>query len=163
MAFKLYDLTQQYQELLNIMTEYDEEHEGFRDTLEAIEDALEDKLNATAIIVKTLDAQAKALKEEEARLAKRRKALENNAARLKDYAQDALERTGKVKVVGQQFTLRLQNNPPSVRFLDEKAIPAHYLVEQMPTIDKKAILADLKNNIAVEGAELQQARSLRIV
>lgn len=163
MSFRLYDLTQSYQELLDHITESEADHAGFADTLESIEDAIEDKLNSTAIIIKTLESQAKALKDEEDRMKKRRQSLENNAKRLKDYAESALIATGKSKVVGQAFTLRLQNNPASALILDEKAIPAHYLIEQQPTIDKKGLLEDLKNGIDIEGAALQQKRSLRIV
>lgn len=162
MSFRLYDLTANYQQVLDMITESEEGHPGFADTLESIEDAIEDKLNATAIIIKTLDAQAKALKDEEDRMRKRRQALENNSKRLKAYAEDALRATGRDKVIGNTFTLALQKNPPSALIQDDKAIPAHYLIEQLPTIDKKAILEDLKNGIFVEGAELQQKRSLRI-
>lgn len=163
MAFKLYELTAAYQEVLDLITDNEVEHEGFADTLESIDDAIEEKLNSTAIIIKTLDAQAKALKEEEDRLKKRRQALENNSKRLKAYAEDALIATGRDKIKGSTFTLRMQNNPPSALILDEKVIPGHYLIEVAPAIDKKAMLEDLKNGIEVEGAELQQKRSLRIV
>lgn len=163
MAFKLYELTASYQEVLDLITDSEIEHEGFADTLESIQDAIEDKLNSTAIITKTLDAQAKAIKEEEDRLKKRRQALENNSKRLKAYIEEALLATGKTQIKGATFTLRLQNNPPSALILDDKKIPGHYLIEQEPAIDKRGLLEDLKNGIAVEGAELQQKRSLRIV
>lgn len=163
MSFRLYELTHQYQELLDHITESEVEHPGFADTLESIEDAIEDKLNSTAIIIKTLESQAKALKDEENRMKKRRQSFENNIDRLKDYARQALEATGKDKIKGNNFTLRMQNNPPSANILDNKVIPGHYLIEQEPAIDKKGLLEDLKNGIAVEGAELKQGRSLRIV
>lgn len=131
--------------------------------MESIEDVIEDKLNSTAIIIKTLEAEAAALKTERDRLAKREKALTNNAKRLKDYAQDALIATGRDKIKGATFTLRMQNNPPSANILDNKLIPGHYLIEQEPAIDKRALLDDLKEGIAVDGAELRQGRSLRIV
>jgi len=163
MAFKLYDLTTQYQELLDLISDSEVEHPGFADTLESIEDAIEDKLENTAKVIKTLQAQAKAIEDEERRLRKRRMALSNNADRLKDYAEQSLISIGKERIKGSVFTLRRQNNPPSVRLLDADSVPAHYLIEQVPSIDKKAMLEDLKNGIAVEGAELYQGRSLRIV
>jgi len=45
--------------------------------------------------------------------------------------------------------------------LDDKAIPKNYYIEQEPALDKKALLADLKNG-DVPGAELQQSESIRI-
>lgn len=163
MAFKLYELAASYQEVLDLITENEVDHPGFADTLASIEDAIEEKMNATAIIIKTLEAQAKAIKDEEDRLKKRRQTYENNAKRLKQYAQDTLEMTGLKKVEGANFTLRMQNNPPSAEIIDPKVIPGHYLIEQEPAIDKRGLLDDLKNGIYVEGAQLKQGRSLRIV
>lgn len=163
MTFKLYELKESYQRLLEYITESEEPIENFSDTLEAIEDAMDEKLNAVAVIYKTTLAHAEALKQEEARLRKRRQAYENNADRLKAYAQDALEATGRTKVIGSNFTLRIQNNPPSVQILDDKAIPAQYLIENMPSIDKKGIAEDLKKGIHVEGAELKKTKSIRIL
>lgn len=163
MAFKLYELNAQYQELLDLISDTEVDHASFADTLESIEEAIEDKLENTAKVIKSLEAEAKAIKVEEDRMKKRRQALENNAARLKDYAEQSLIATGKERIKGNTFTLRLQYNPPSVTIHDEKAIPAHYLIDQVPSIDKKGILEDLKNEIAVEGASLHRVRSLRIV
>lgn len=163
MAFKLYELSTQYQQLIDLISNSDEERPEFTDTLEAIEGAIEDKLENTAKVIRAIEAEANAVKIEEERLKKRRQALQGNADRLKDYIFQTMQITGKDKVKGAHINLRLQYNPPSVNMLDDKAIPAHYLIEQPSTVDKKAVLADLKNGIAVEGAELKQDKSLRII
>lgn len=163
MAFKLYELNQQYQQLIDLISNSDVERIEFADTLESIEEAIEDKLENTAKVIRAIEAEANAIKVEEDRLKKRRQALEGNADRLKDYIFHTMQITGKDKVKGAHINLRLQYNPPSVRMLDEKLVPAHYLVEQHPTVDKKALLTDLKNGIAVEGVELKREQSLRIV
>lgn len=156
---RLYELTDAYQQIIDRISTGEE---GLEDTLESIEEALEVKLENTAKVVRTIEAEAKALKEEEDRLKKRRQHLENQAKRLKQYAEDTMNATGLDKVKGLHVTLRIQNNPPSVNLLDETQIPAHYLIEQQPAIDKKGILEDLKNGIHVDGAEIKQTRSLRI-
>lgn len=46
--------------------------------------------------------------------------------------------------------------------IDAKLIDKKYLIEQEPKIDKKAILADLKNDVEVKGCEIHQGESLRI-
>lgn len=158
---RIYELTDAYQQIITLMEEGDAV--DLADTLESIEEALEVKLENTAKVIRTIEAEAAALKAEEDRLKKRRSVLENNADRMKQYIFEAMQTTGKERLKGVHVTLRLQNNPPSVRMINDKAIPAHYLVEQSPTVDKKAVLADLKNGIAVEGAELKQDKSLRIV
>jgi hypothetical protein len=163
MAFKLYELNAQYQQLIDLISNSDEERPEFTDTLESIEDAIEDKLENTAKVIRAIEAEANAIKVEEDRLKKRRQALEGNADRLKDYIFQTMQLTGRDKVKGAHVNLRLQYNPPSVQLLDEALIPARYLVEQPSTVDKKTLLQDLKNGVAVEGAELQRKQALRIV
>lgn len=158
---RIYELTDAYQQIITLMEEGDAV--DLADTLESIEEALEVKLENTAKVIRTIEAEAAALKAEEDRLKKRRTTMENNVSRMKQYIFEAMQKTGKEKLKGVHVSLRLQVNPPSVNLLNDKAIPAHYLVEQLPTIDKKAVLQDLKNGIAVEGAELKQDKSLRIV
>ena len=162
MAFKLYDLTQQYQQLKDLIDEHEADSPALIDTLEAVDEAIEDKLENIAKLIRTLEAESEAFKKEELRFQAKRKVRENNTKRLKAYAQEALEATGRTKIEGGTFTFRLQKNPPSVFIRDDKLIPAHYLIEQQPAIDKKGILEDLKNEIHVDGAELKQGRSLRI-
>ena len=158
---RIYELNNAWQEIIHRMEEGDEL--DLTDTLESIEEALEVKLENTAKVIRTIEAEAAAIKTEEERLKKRRNAMENNVGRLKNYIFESMQITGKERLNGVHVSLRLQNNPPSVNMLDDKAIPAHYLVEQPSTVDKKAVLQDLKNGIAVEGAELKQEKSLRIV
>lgn len=162
MAFKLYDLTQQYQQIKDLIDEHETDSPALIDTLESIDGAIEDKLENIAKLIRTLEAESEAFKKEELRFQTKRKVRENNTKRLKAYAQEALEATGKRKIEGGTFTLALQKNPPSVLISDDKLIPAHYLIEQEPTIDKKSILEDLKNEIHVDGAELKRGQSLRI-
>src|SRR5690606_2529083 len=158
---RIYELNNAWQVIIYRMEEGDEL--DLTDTLESIEEALEVKLENTAKVIRTIEAEAAAIKTEEERLKKRRNTMENNVGRLKHYIFESMQITGKERLKGVHVTLRLQNNPPSVNMLNAQAIPAHYLVEQPSTVDKKAVLQDLKNGIAVEGAELKQEKSLRIV
>lgn len=157
---KIYELTDAYQQIIHMMEAGDAD---LTDTLEAIDEALELKLENTAKIIRTIEAETNALKLEEERFRKRRQVMENNIDRMKQYIFEAMQTTGKERLKGNHITLRLQSNPPSVHLLNMESIPAHYLVEQPSTVDKKAVLADLKNGISVEGAELLQKKSLRIV
>lgn len=157
---RIYELTEAYQQIIDRIEDGEMD---LNDTLESIEDALDLKLENTAKIIRTWDAESAAIKAEEDRLKKRRQTRENGAERLKQYIFENMQKVKKEKIEGELFTLRLQNNPSKVNILNDKTIPAHYLVEQNPTINKQAILEDLKNGIAVEGAELQKSKHLRIV
>ncbi|MBC1521427.1 siphovirus Gp157 family protein [Listeria aquatica] len=157
---KLYDLTEQYNQVLEIAEQVDAE--TLKDTLDSINEAIEDKAESTAKVVRTIEAEANAIDEEIKRLNARKQTLTNNAKGLKEYLQTELEKVNVTKVSGKLFTIRIQNNPQSVNVEDETKLQA-YLVEQQPKLDKKALLNDLKAGKEVEGAQIKQTKSLRIV
>jgi phage shock protein A len=155
----LYTLSSNYQQILSLI---EDGQEGLEDTLESLEDAIEDKLENIGKLIKTIDAEAAGLKAEETRLADRRKSLEANVKRLKQYAEQSMQDAGMKKIKGQLFTFSIQKNPPSVDIVDEKAIPKAYFTLPQPVLDKKAIMEELKLGHEVEGVQLKQGESLRI-
>lgn len=157
---KLYELTEAYERILELAEQLDAE--TLKDTLDSINDAIEDKAENTAKVIKQLDADAEMLRNEEKRLAARRQAIENNARNLKRYLQESLEKVGMEKVKGELFTVAIQNNPPSLEVLDERKIELDYFNHPAPVLDKKAVLQTLKRGIEMEGARIKQTRSLRI-
>lgn len=157
---KLYELTTSYTQLLDLADSLDEE--TFRDTLSAIEEAIEDKAENTAKLIRGLEADIEILKAEEKRLADRRKALESKVSNTKAYLQEQLEIAGLDKVKRPTITVAIQNNPPSVEIADESLIPSHYMIPQPNKIDKKAILSALKEGLVIDGCNMKQSRSVRI-
>ncbi len=157
---KLYELTTSYTQLLDLADSLDEE--TFRDTLSAIEEAIEDKAENTAKLIRGLEADIEILKAEEKRLADRRKALESKVSNTKAYLQEQLEIAGLDKVKRPTITVAIQNNPPSVEIADESLIPSHYMIPQPNKIDKKAILSALKEGLVIDGCSMKQSRSVRI-
>lgn len=157
---KLYDLTQNYNQLLEMADSMD--NEVFQDTLSAIEEAIEEKAENMAKLIRCLEADAKAIKEEEQRLADRRRAIENRIISVKEYLQQQMEIAGLDKVKRPTITVSIQSNPPSVEVLDESVIPSTYMIPQPNKIDKKAILTALKEGLIIDGCSIKQGRSVRI-
>ena len=162
----LYDLTNDYMELLELAEDPDIDEQAFLDTLEGIEGALEDKADNYAKCMRMLEADAKGIKAEEERLAKRRKTIEGNVSRMKSALQYAMEATGKTKFKTQLFSFNVQNNPASV-VMDESDvanIPERFLKYKDPEIDRKAIKDAIKSGDedAMDIAHLEQTRGLRI-
>ncbi|MED3623235.1 siphovirus Gp157 family protein [Neobacillus thermocopriae] len=155
----LYELSSAYQQIQVLI---EDGQDGLEDTLAALNDAIEIKADGYAKVMKNLEAQAKAIKAEEERLAERRKSLENNIKKLKESLKQAMLNAGMKRIKTELFSFTIQKNPPSVEVLNEKAIPVNYFVPQDPKLDKKSILADLKNGIEVPGVELKQSEGLRI-
>ncbi|SDI14384.1 virus Gp157 [Alteribacillus persepolensis] len=158
---KLYELTSSYAQVLD-MIEEGADREAMQDTLDSIEDAIEEKVDRMGMVLKTLEANQKALKEEEKRLADRRKHYESESRHLKQYLQHQLESIGKKKVKGTIFTAGIQKNPPSVDVINEDILPKEFFIEQEPKLDKKKLLAYLKEGNEIKGAEIMQSEGVRI-
>lgn len=157
---KLYELTTAYNQVLDMAEELD--HQALIDTLESIQENIEDKVENTAKLVKSIEADAEAIKAEEKRLSDRRKALENKVTSMKNYLFTQLTTAKIDKVKRPTITVAIQNNPASVSILNEKLIPDNFLEPQPSKIIKKDILAVLKSGQEVPGAELVQGKGLRI-
>ena len=161
----LYELTTEYMELLAMLEDPDVDEDLIADTLEGIDGELEVKADGYARVMRQMDADAKAIKAEEERLANRRKSLENRAANLKGRLQQMMEITGKVKFKTELFSFGIQKNPAAV-VIDEQYIeniPEEYLIQQEPKIDRAKLKEDLKAGKDLDGiAHLEQTESLRI-
>lgn len=157
---RLYELTGKYLELL----EFIEDNEGmdFTDTLEMLEGDIQEKAENTAKLYKQMLLEAESIKKEEERLNTKRTSKENAAKRLKEYLEFEIEKSGLKKLKTELFSFNIQNNPASVKIIDEAIVPKEFKKPQPDTIDKKKILELLKTGQTVTGAELQRTSSLRI-
>lgn len=159
---KLYELTENYNNLLDLIDNPEIPREMIDAALNEVGEEIEVKAENIAKLIKSIEVDAKGMKEEEQRLSSKRKSLENRISNLKAYLESAMRTTGKEKIKGKVFTLAFQNNPPSVDVINLEAIPKEYLIEQEPTLDKKSILEALKSGLEVPGAVIKQGQSLRI-
>ncbi|MGV6935906.1 siphovirus Gp157 family protein [Paenibacillus sp. CMM36] len=158
---KLYELGEQYRLFNNFVDSAwdnddltEDDLQLYIETLESIEDELSNKAENIAKFMKNIEGDIKALKEEEDRLAKKRKYLQNKVEGLKSYTQAVLEVNKIDKIDAGLFKVRLQKNPPSINIVNEKAIPNTYRIPQPDKIDTKGLLAAVKQGEVVEGVEL---------
>ncbi|MGO5072383.1 siphovirus Gp157 family protein [Clostridium sporogenes] len=158
---KLYELTQNYNNLLDLADNPEVSAEMLKESLDNIGEELNTKLENVAKVIKSIEVDAKGLKEEEKRLADRRKSLENRISSLKEYAENSMRATGKKKIKGKVFTLGIQENPASVDVINEDNIPDKYFITEKKLV-KKDILEVLKRGEGVPGVNLIQSESLRI-
>lgn len=115
--------------------------------------------------LRTRESLAANIKEEEKRLAARRKALENHVERLKRYAVMALRNMGRPKVEGTTFTLVVQKNAPAITVTAEPyALPEEFVRVIPATIeaDKVALLAAIKAGREIAGVALVEGFHLRV-
>lgn len=163
---------------LAITDEWLEEHGGeltpeIEALLEQAEGDFATKAERVALKVTSLEAEAKVVKEEEDRLAARRKARETGAKSLKAYLVRMLDAAGADKVNGTLVTIAFQNNPPAVQVPDgtdlrelyEAGAPGIERVPETFAVKKAAVLDAWKvsgDAVLPNGWTVTQGRSLRI-
>lgn len=157
----LFNLTEDYKQVYDLIAEQGDE-EILKDTLESINDAIEDKADGYIAVVKSLEADNKAIDEEIKRLRQRKTSNSNGIKRLKESLQDAMEVTGKTKFKTALNSYSIGNNPPSLDISDESHIPESYWVPQAPKINKKDLLQAIKNGEEIQGVGIKQGKSLRV-
>ena len=132
--------------------------------LDALRMEREEKLENVACWVKNLCAEADAIREEENRLVKRRKAAETKAANLKSWLLAAMTRedgtTDKLKTG--RVSISVKRNPPST-VVDDELLPSTYKVAKITyQANKELIKRELLAGGEVPGAHLEYGRSVVI-
>lgn len=162
---KLYELTEQYETLLDMLCDSEADEQVIKDTLEALDGEIEEKADNYAKIIKQMQSYAKMLKAEEERLFNRRRSLENRSQGLKAMLQENLEFIGKTKFKTALFSFSVAVNggkQPLTITENLGDIPGKYLIPQPPIPDKDAI-RELLAEKEVDWAHLEpRGKSLRI-
>ena len=124
---------------------------------------LDDKAETIALFVLDLDAEAKAIKEQEQKLAKRRKTLENKSDWLRAYLSSNI--TGrKVKTprvtIGWRKSTAVETDDQFVEWALESG--DQYLRFKTPEVDKTAVKEALKAGLEVPHATLVERETMTI-
>ena len=147
-----------------------ERQEAWFDTLTGIEEEFDVKAENIAAYIKSLKAEADALKAEEITLNRRRKVKENQIYRLKDYLLHSMRTINRTKIDTPKAKLSIRNNAESGQFDDENEFSTRcelagaddFLRYKKPEIDKTEVKAALKRGERIEGARLIRTQSLII-
>lgn len=152
----LYELRSNYTELLAMLYDPDVPEETVIDTLDSIEDAIEDKADGYAMIMRQIDSDIASIKAEEERLKARRIALEKQKERLKANLYEAMKTVGKTKFSTQLFSFNIRKNggkralildvepdklPHTLRIIDYK--PNNDAIREFMGTDEKCAFAHL--------------------
>lgn len=161
----LYELTNDYINLLALAEDPDTDPEVLADTLEGLDGQLEDKADNYAKVIRQIESDVNGLKAEIERLQARKTAAQNNIDRMKANLEQMMIATDKTKFKTELFSFGIQKNPAKV-VMDEQYIenvPEEYLKYKEPEIDRKKLAEDLKAGKDLNGiAHLEQSESLRI-
>jgi hypothetical protein len=151
----LYDLADEYKAALAVMHDSDIDEQTIIDTLEGLTGAIEAKGRNVAAFFLNLDSNAAQLKEAELRIAKRRKSIENKAAKLREYLRLNMTKCEITEISCPEFSVKLGKASQVVEVENESALPATLVTTTITTKpDKREILKRLKTGEIIEGARL---------
>lgn len=153
----LYQLTSQYQAL----TDMDIPAEEKADTLDLIEESIQEKGKNIGFVLQSFDVQESALKAHLADVQAKIKAIQNHRDRLKEYLKEGMERCDIQKIESPYFTISLQKSPASVVIDDEDQIPDDYF-EYKRSPKKSLIKEAISEGYEIPGAHLITDTHVRI-
>lgn len=160
----LFALTTEYRDAAMKLAELDMDAQTVADTLESLSGELETKAQGVAMMARSLEADAAAVKQWSKDAAERAKAIENRAENLRDYLARCMEACGIEKISGPGVELSFRKSSAVV--IDEPGlIPIDYMrCKPMPDAepDKKAIADAIKAGTEVPGVHIEQRKSLQI-
>lgn len=122
----IYELTGNYEHLLNMLYDEDLDEKALLDTLESIEGDIEDKADGYAKIIKELEAQSKARKDEAKRLTESAQTMDNRIKMLKSNLFNCMKITGKTKFTTNLFSFNIVKNGGKQPLAIDGDVPKEY-------------------------------------
>ena len=161
----LYDIAEEYRELLDLMQSAEVDEETIQDTIEAtgLKDDFRNKVDGYLYVIDDLEASNDRIKNEEKRLAERRRMQEKNIRKMKDMLTDTMQLLDIQKEQTDKYTVWVQNNNVKLNIEDEQFIPKEFYEEQQPKLNRKMLTDYLKENKnkSIKGVELTQTKGMR--
>lgn len=157
----LYDLTGNYLDVYQQIAS-GEDSQIYKDTLESIDDAIEDKADQYAKVIRMLEADNEAIAKEIKRLQAKKKSNATGIENMKGHLQFSMEQTNKLAFKTPTNSFGIQSNPPKMEITENAKIPEQYYIEQEPQLNKQILKKDIQDGLEIDGVELVQTKSLRI-
>lgn len=134
----LYEITDNWKKVAEMLYEEEIDEQCIMDTLEAIEGEFEDKADGYAKVIKELLGNADVCKQEKIRLEARQKAFENRAKFLKQRLYENMKEMNKLKFKTDLFSFNIQANGGQQKLTVDGQVPDEYckLVEDTDKIRK---------------------------
>lgn len=130
------------------------------DALHAVEAQAAEKIEATALYLRELDAEARAAKEEADRMLARVKSMQKRSDYIKSMLLEALHATGKVKTARVTVSIRTTQ---AVEVSEGADLPEAYTtVKTTVSPNKVAIKQALIDGVEVPGCHLEARESVSI-
>lgn len=158
----LYQLTSNYETVLNMLYDEEVDEQMILDTLESIEGEIEDKADGYAKIIKELESKRDARKTEAKRLADSAKVFDNRISQLKQNLFNSMKQIGNSKITTDLFTFSIVRNGGKQALTIDGDVPEEYTKAKIEN-DTDKIRKALEDGIELSFAHLEpRGESLKI-
>ena len=155
----LYELADAERQLIELFESEIIDETALNDTIEGLD--IGGKLEDYCKVIRQLEADNKAFKAEADLFTVKAKRAENGVKRLKGGILNYLLSTNKKSANAGLFKVSTRDSK-AVNILNENELPAAYLIEQPPKVDKAGIKKAISNGETVKGAEIIINKSVTI-
>ena len=169
MEMKLYEISGQYAQLAQRLSDMDMDAQTIADTIEStgLTDALQEKAQGVLLVAKSAEVYIPAIDAEIERLQALKAKHQKVAQGLRDYLKLNMEHAGIDRIDCPLFSVTLKKNPPAVDVFDDTQVPSEYWVTPEPkpvvaAISKTLLGKALKAGSDIPGARLVQSSRLAI-
>jgi hypothetical protein len=157
---KLYEIRQEIENLMNLIDEDGTIEESSFAQLEELAIAEEDKLENIGLLLKNWTAEAKAIRKEEKALADRRRAIENQAERLKEYAGNYMLKSNRSEFKTAKVRLSFRKST-AVQVDSDELVPDEFW-QVKKEISRSLIGKALEDGQVVAGCMLVERQNLQV-
>lgn len=156
---QLYEITENLKQLSQMIEDGVDESQLI-DALNDVNEAFEEKAKSILFLIRNIEGNIELSKIEESRLSNRRKSMEKQLDSIKSYLIMNMAESGKTKIDNGVIKASYIKPKPSLMLSDESVIPDEYRVPKVTiSIDKKLLLADLKEGKEVKGASIGESKA----
>lgn len=155
----LYELAASEQALIELFESDAIDEQALNDTIEGLD--IGGKLEDYCMVIRQLEADQKAYKEEADFFTVKAKRAENGVKSMKARILSYMLMTNKEKAQAGLFKISTRESKAAA-IINESQIPERFLTPQPPKIDKAGIRAELLKGETVEGAALQVNKTINI-
>lgn len=162
---KLYEIANNYQQVLQLAEAGELDEQTAKDTLESISGEFGEKAKNCMMIVRQLESDSAGIKAEIERLKSLQAQSDKAAESLKDYIKFGMESVGSDKLDLGIFKLTLKAPTKAVEVIDTSLIPNEYwrVVPETKTIDKSLIATMIKTGKEIPGAKLVDGKRALLI